>query len=664
MASLKKVKRGQTVTEQIDLINENVENVNKELEELTNNDSGFITADDIPVKSVNDKTGNVSLSAKDVGAFPNSSSIQELDINNTKETGLFIGTYENNPYYLIVIKYNNTNVYQELIGLNLKQYRRFTGAWSDWVKEYSTENPVKASDIKGIELVDTDTELSLALLENTTFVKANIRYNPSSQRLYIGSKEFATVEYVDKAVNSIKSIIVNELPETGVENTIYFVPSGSLEGNVFNEFIYINNAWEIVGGTSVDLTPFLTIEQANKTYATIEKLDEKVSKTTTINGKTLYSNITLTAEDVGALPADTEFSTNSVEKYTNEEISTKLNAGEFIENDTFVAIDDGDYLLGHIYKYNGSNIVDITNFVDVKSDQSIEGTKNFTGILRYGGVNVATEDDLKDVEDKIPSVDNALSTTSTNAVQNKVVSEELNKKASQEELDDLRSLVDLKASTSYIDEVAETKVDKVSRTHNYAGILYGVNNKGEQAMFNCATTTGGYTVAYRLANGEIRVGEPTEDEHATTKKYVDTTVANLVNSAPETLDTLGEIATALQENESVVEALNSAIANKANISDLSAVATSGSYEDLTDKPTIPDVSNKLEASNIIAGENISLTKDGNNVTINSTASGGVSEEVVNEKISTATADLAKTSDLGTQCTFSLSGTTLTITTKE
>lgn len=46
--------------------------------------------------------------------------------------------------------------------------------------------------------------------------------------------------------------------------------------------------------------------------------------------------------------------------------------------------------------------------------------------------------------------------------------------------------------------------------------------------------------------------------------YVQTEVANLVNSAPETLDTLGEVAKAIEDNETVVDALNSAIGNKAD----------------------------------------------------------------------------------------------------
>ena len=48
------------------------------------------------------------------------------------------------------------------------------------------------------------------------------------------------------------------------------------------------------------------------------------------------------------------------------------------------------------------------------------------------------------------------------------------------------------------------------------------------------------------------------------KTYVDESIAKLVDSAPETLDTLGELAAALGENKEIVEALNESIANKQN----------------------------------------------------------------------------------------------------
>lgn len=46
------------------------------------------------------------------------------------------------------------------------------------------------------------------------------------------------------------------------------------------------------------------------------------------------------------------------------------------------------------------------------------------------------------------------------------------------------------------------------------------------------------------------------------KSYTDTKIADLINGAPATLDTLSEIATAMADNEDVVETLESAIGNK------------------------------------------------------------------------------------------------------
>lgn len=45
--------------------------------------------------------------------------------------------------------------------------------------------------------------------------------------------------------------------------------------------------------------------------------------------------------------------------------------------------------------------------------------------------------------------------------------------------------------------------------------------------------------------------------------YTDTKIAELINGAPSTLDTLGEIAQAMQENENVVDALDKAMGSKA-----------------------------------------------------------------------------------------------------
>ena len=67
-----------------------------------------------------------------------------------------------------------------------------------------------------------------------------------------------------------------------------------------------------------------------------------------------------------------------------------------------------------------------------------------------------------------------------------------------------------------------------------------------------AAPTGAVDVASQKITS---LATPTSNADAATKLYVDTKVADLVNSAPSTLDTLGEIATAISSGGSVVSAL-------------------------------------------------------------------------------------------------------------
>ena len=65
-----------------------------------------------------------------------------------------------------------------------------------------------------------------------------------------------------------------------------------------------------------------------------------------------------------------------------------------------------------------------------------------------------------------------------------------------------------------------------------------------------AAPTGSVSVNSQKITG---LATPTDNTDASTKAYVDTKVADLVNSAPSTLDTLGEIATAIEAGGTVYE---------------------------------------------------------------------------------------------------------------
>ena len=82
------------------------------------------------------------------------------------------------------------------------------------------------------------------------------------------------------------------------------------------------------------------------------------------------------------------------------------------------------------------------------------------------------------------------------------------------------------------------------------------------------------------------------------KSYVDEKITGLINSAPETLDTLGELATAFNENKDVVDALDSAIVNKQNKN----VIVYRDTETGKASMTAPEVMEKVRA-----GENVYYT---------------------------------------------------------
>lgn len=68
---------------------------------------------------------------------------------------------------------------------------------------------------------------------------------------------------------AIKMIIVNELPSTGQDDTIYLVPITGETGNNYDEYVYVNNQWEKLGGiqVEVDLTDYVKFTD----YATSSK---------------------------------------------------------------------------------------------------------------------------------------------------------------------------------------------------------------------------------------------------------------------------------------------------------------------------------------------------------------------------------------------------------
>lgn len=88
-------------------------------------------------------------------------------------------------------------------------------------------------------------------------------------------------------INSFNVEVVTTLPTTDIdEHTIYFISNSGSGTDVYDEYMYINNTWEKIGNTQVDLSGYVPTSRK-------------------INNKALTADITLTASDVGALPSST-----------------------------------------------------------------------------------------------------------------------------------------------------------------------------------------------------------------------------------------------------------------------------------------------------------------------------------------------------------------------
>lgn len=88
-------------------------------------------------------------------------------------------------------------------------------------------------------------------------------------------------QYTNTVVGGVQAFgikIVNELPTSDIqERTIYFVSKTDPEqGDIYLEYMYIENAWELIGSTSINMSNFYTKEDVDNLL--INKVDAYPNK--------------------------------------------------------------------------------------------------------------------------------------------------------------------------------------------------------------------------------------------------------------------------------------------------------------------------------------------------------------------------------------------------
>ena len=163
-----------------------------------------------------------------------------------------------------------------------------------------------------------------------------------------------------------------------------------------------------------------------------------------------------------------------------------------------------------------------------------------------------------------------------------VTEEELNNKGYITQHQDVSHLA-TKAEVSDIDfyniknnPVINSETGKLLFVDESGNIGLQLENNG---LYVSNVFAGSHVLSNKADKSEVptSTSQLTNDSGYITKPVVDQAIASLVDSAPETLDTIGEIASALKNNADIVDVLNQSISAKQNtIEDLEAIRAGAS----------------------------------------------------------------------------------------
>ncbi len=197
--------------------------------------------------------------------------------------------------------------------------------------------------------------------------------------------------------------------------------------------------------------------------------------------------------------------------------------------------------------------------ITFKSENGVNVGFDSNQAIVISGVNASTS--AKGVVQLTDGVASTSTTTAATANAAKTAYDKAN--AAQEDLNNFKTTVSSTympiAGGAFTGEVtlkaAPTK-DLGAATKGYVDSAVSGLSIGNYMPKSGGTFTGAVTLA----------GAPTADLHAATKKYVDdsasTAVANLIDQAPDTLDTLNELAAALNDDPNFATTMTNALANK------------------------------------------------------------------------------------------------------
>ena len=291
-----------------------------------------------------------------------------------------------------------------------------------------------SDEIDNIVNVEIGDQLKSSIIDNLT--------SSDTEKALSARQGKVLKELIDNLAN-LQITVVDTLPTTGESNIIYLVKKAGTGTDIHDEYVYVEGNWEKIGTTDVDLTNYYTKTQVDSIKDT---LDNKISNNTlsitniTTNGSITPENLKIQKNGVDLLDPWN----GSREGIANITVPTSLPD----LNPTPQQIIDA---LGYRpADASSAGSGDVTGPTSSKDSNIVifEGTNG--KLIKDSGYNVgsfAVKDHthtISQITDLDPiTVDDTLSTTSINPVQNKVVATALSNKVNNATLGSYVKTADL-----------------------------------------------------------------------------------------------------------------------------------------------------------------------------------------------------------------------------
>ena len=183
--------------------------------------------------------------------------------------------------------HSNLDTLEKITEIKLSTWDAKIGADGVANLEYTNTNMSSVTNVK--EGLDTITLSVIGLVSDVNNI------NNASTGILAQAKQYTNQQIALQTHLSFS--IVNDLPSSDIStSTIYLKPIGGSSPNTYEEYIYINSKWEIIGTTKTDLSDYYTKTQVDNL------LNSKVDK---VNGKGLSTNDYTTAEKTKLSNIDT-----------------------------------------------------------------------------------------------------------------------------------------------------------------------------------------------------------------------------------------------------------------------------------------------------------------------------------------------------------------------